>query len=294
MIETYLLHQLMAFVKYNTLSEAAVHLHISQSALSRSMKKIEQTIGVELFVRKKNSIALNDNGKLFVELAQNILAQIQDSVEKVREFDKKNRTIFIGACAPLPLNQITFLLNQNFPETSISSELNIDEYILRGLQNDSFDVAILHECPDSAEFFSRRCGTEKLFLCVPFNHKFADKDGIFLEELNGEKVLLYSKIGFWHELCKQKAPHAKFLLQNEREVFTELVNSSVFLSFTTDFFIDNGRAQKNCLYKPIFDKEADITYYCVCKIKNVNRFKFLFKFLKSTASEKKFPASYIV
>ena len=276
MIDTYLLKYLVELQNSGTLSDAAVNLHLSQSALSRSMQKIEQVIGVELFLRKKNSIALNDNGKLFAQLAQNILCQIHDAIEKVREFDRKNRTIFVGACAPVPLNKIIFLLNQNFPDVSISSELNAEEYLLNGLHNEIFNLVILHECPNARELFKLKCGSEKLFLAVPRNHNFANKDGVFLEELNGEKVLLYSKIGFWYDLCKKKAPNAKFLMQTERDVFKELAEATPFLSFTTDFLIDNGFAQKNCLYKPVLNTEAEVTYYCVCKSNYVSRFKNCF------------------
>ena len=65
MIDTYLLKYFVEVQNSGTLSDAAVNLHISQSVLSRSMQKIEQVIGVELFLRKKNSIVLNDNGIFF-------------------------------------------------------------------------------------------------------------------------------------------------------------------------------------------------------------------------------------
>ena len=46
------------------MSEAAEKLHISQPALSLAVKKLEEELEVSLFKRTKNSIALNDNGKL--------------------------------------------------------------------------------------------------------------------------------------------------------------------------------------------------------------------------------------
>ena len=284
MIETYLWKQLVALAKYGTLSEAAKQLNLSQSALSRSMQKLEQVIGVNLFIRKKNSIALNDNGIKAAQYAEKILAFADEAVEKIREFDRKNRTVSIGSCAPVPLHEIIFLLTQDFPDVSIHSELKDDQYLIGGLLNDLFNLVILHEDLADEKFFSLKCGGEKLFLAVPREHRFAKKDGIFLEELNGEKILLYSKIGFWYNLCIQKAPNAKFLMQSERDVFKELVEVSPFLSFTTDVLIETGHAQKNCIYKPILNAEADVTYHCICKTEQKNRFKGLFAKLPSKNS----------
>lgn len=53
MIEIYLLEALCAFYDCGTLSAAAEHLYISQPALSRSMQKLEDLLGVSLFDRTK-------------------------------------------------------------------------------------------------------------------------------------------------------------------------------------------------------------------------------------------------
>ena len=277
MIENYLWEQLAAFANYHTLSEAAKNLYITQPALSRSMKKLEKIIGVELFTRRKNFIALNENGKIAAEYAKSILAENLRAIKKIRDFDRKNRTISFGCCAPLPMNKITLLLTQNFPDALITSELNVDDYLLRCLRENFFDLIVLHKKIDDTEFFSAECGKEKLFIAVPPNHKFADKKGVYLSELNGERILLYENIGFWSELCNDKVPNAKFLIQSDREIFKELVNSTNLLNFTTDVFIAKGYAKKNFIYKPILDKEAEVTYYCTCKINHRERFKEIFE-----------------
>ena len=68
MIEMYLLEQFVAFAQTGTLSGASEKLHISQPALSNSMKKIEDILGVSLFERKSNRLVLNENGKLASEI----------------------------------------------------------------------------------------------------------------------------------------------------------------------------------------------------------------------------------
>ena len=57
MIELYLLEQIDAFARFGTLSEAARTLHISQPALTRSMRKVEALMGIPLFHRDKRKVA---------------------------------------------------------------------------------------------------------------------------------------------------------------------------------------------------------------------------------------------
>ena len=56
MIELYLLEQIDAFARFGTLSEAARTLHISQPALTRSMRKVEELMGIPLFHRDKRKL----------------------------------------------------------------------------------------------------------------------------------------------------------------------------------------------------------------------------------------------
>ena len=62
MIELYELRQFVVFADCGTLSEAAEVLHLSQPALSRNMKKLEEELGIPLFFRRKNRLELNENG----------------------------------------------------------------------------------------------------------------------------------------------------------------------------------------------------------------------------------------
>lgn len=69
MIENYHLEQLLAIYEYGTLSAAAEHLNLTQPSLSRSMRKLENELGAQLFDRGKNRIVLNQLGLIAVEHA---------------------------------------------------------------------------------------------------------------------------------------------------------------------------------------------------------------------------------
>ena len=97
MIELYELRQFAAFASAGTLLEAAEVLHLSQPALSRNMKKLEEDLGIPLFIRKKNRLELNENGKYVFTLAQKLLTDADSLVEKAQTYDRKNRTILLGS-----------------------------------------------------------------------------------------------------------------------------------------------------------------------------------------------------
>lgn len=100
MPDIYQLEHLISIAEHGTLSKAAEELHLSQSALSRSMQKLESDLQVTLFEHTKNKVELNQNGKLAVECARKVIAQMQDMTEKIRIFDRNSRTISVGSCAP--------------------------------------------------------------------------------------------------------------------------------------------------------------------------------------------------
>ena len=173
----------------------------------------------------------------------------------------------------MPLEQLLHLLTQNFPGVAISTELSGDKNLMRDFLNDMFQLVVLHEKPSDETFCVKKIGSEKLFISLPPEHPLAKSAGIYLSELNGLSVLLYSKIGFWYDLCVEKAPRARFLMQNDSAVFEELANASVFPSFITDIFIEAGLSRKNHVNIPILDAEASVDYYLVCKQKDLPRFQ---------------------
>ncbi len=96
------LKQFVAFEKLGTLSKVAEEFHISTPSITRSMKNIEEAMGVELFNRSKNRIELNETGKIAVGYAAKLLQEADNMVSQVRAFDQRRRTIVVNSSAPAP------------------------------------------------------------------------------------------------------------------------------------------------------------------------------------------------
>lgn len=281
MIELNLLHELTVFEEYGTLSKAAEKLFISQPALSRSMNRLEEELGVIIFNRSKNKLTLNENGKLAAGYAREIIRYEENAINSIRAFDKKNRTISIGSCAPMPLAEITEAASTLYSDFTISSEINhCEELLLDDLKKEIYDIAIFNHDLKGEEFFSRKLSFEKLYLVIDKNHDLAKKEGIYLSELNSQDILLYSEIGFWYELLKSKAPNANLLIQHDNNTFNTLINTTAFPSFATNQSILRRKLSEYKAMIPILDKEATVDYYCVILKDNYKNFKELFDYIK--------------
>ncbi len=265
MIELYELRQFAAFADCGTLSEAAEILHLSQPALSRNMKKLEDEIGVSLFTRRKNRLELNGNGEYVLSLVKGLLNDADALVAKAQAFDRKNRTIAMGVCSPAPSWLVTPLLSSLYPNKTIQTEIAEESILLSGLENGNYQLIALPHKPNNEQCFVKECGRESLMFALPKGHRYARRKNLSFAEMNGENMLLMNDIGFWNFVRTEKMPDSRFLMQSDRFSFNELVKASTLPSFTTDLankYIETGKGR---IEVSISDPEATVTYYLVCK-----------------------------
>lgn len=262
MFELYQLEQLLAVAEHGTLSSAAERLHISQPALSRSMQRLEAELQVTLFTRQKNKIELNENGRIAVDYARKIVEQSQDMVSRIQAFDRSQRTILVGACAPAPLWEIPPLLSDLYPDRTISSEIRENDVLLQGLRDGLYQLIILPYPLEEPGITCVKYGEEHLFFSLPPAHPLSGSKALYMKDLNGETMLLRNHLGFWRDVTDQKMPDTRFLEQ-EDVAFDELVRSSALPSFATDVVLRREGNPVNRVNIPILDEEANVTYYCL-------------------------------
>jgi len=73
-----------AVAAHGSFSRAAEHLHLTQPALSRQVKDLEEELGVALCVRGTNSVTLTEAGETFYEDARDLLVRADHAVKRVR------------------------------------------------------------------------------------------------------------------------------------------------------------------------------------------------------------------
>ncbi len=285
MIELYQLIQLLVIAECGTISGAAEQLHLSQPALSRSMQKLEDILQVTLFDRQKNKITLNKNGELAVEQARRVVQQAHDLVEQVRIFDRSQRTISIGSCAPAPLWELVSLVSQLYPEMTVSSEMKGTDVLLDGLKSGVYQFIILPFASEEPEYCCFPFEKEQLYFSLPPAHPLSGSKGLYFKDIDGESILRFSQIGFWREVCRQKMPLTRALVQTEQEDFQELVQASALPSFVSNLTMRWSCKPENRMVIPVLDSEASVVYHFVCRKEDKKKLSALIQRIKTDLSQ---------
>lgn len=128
-------------------SRAADRLGISQPTLSAAMKRLEQTIGADLFVRSKSGVSLTRPGQhLANHLKQmlNLWSSIQ--METLASSESVQGSFVIGchaSVAQFALPEVIKTLMQQHPLLELHLHHALSRKILQGLMDKSIDIAIV-------------------------------------------------------------------------------------------------------------------------------------------------------
>jgi LysR family transcriptional regulator, hydrogen peroxide-inducible genes activator len=193
------LHQLRYFCAIadtGSFSRAAQQVHVSQSALSQQIGKLEDELGARLFDRLGRSVRLTELGTTFLPRARAVLRDLEsarnDIVEKKTSITGAISVGVIPTIAPYFLPRILATFLRKWPLARVTVVEEITSLLLDKLRAGSIDVAIvaLPVQVRNQEFESLPLMTEKLFAAVPKGHEFASRREVSLGELQGHPFLL--------------------------------------------------------------------------------------------------------
>lgn len=161
------------------ITASAERLHIAQPALSRSIHKLEKSLGVKLFESKGRNIVLTESGKYLQEKLKPILCRLDELPEDLKRIAKlQDETIHLNVLAASP-----FITSAIIEYKSRHENLNFQ--LLQNSESDIFDIEITTRAgytKTAEEKQNRFVCNEKIFLAVPKNDYFRSKSSISLKE----------------------------------------------------------------------------------------------------------------
>ena len=184
-------------------------------------------------------------------------------------YDRSLHSLNIGSCAPGPLMPLLPKATAIYSDQIISSAVDSEENLMKGLENAEYGMIILPHPVDSDDFLCQKYRSEQLCLSVNVFHPAASYKQISFAEMDGQSFIMYAHVGFWEEIVYTKMPHSKFFLQNDMDAVGELAGYSDLPSFSTDISIETMKSRQNGRINiPFSDPEAKATYYFIYKKKN--------------------------
>ena len=171
----------------------AERLNISQSALSRQVKLLEEDFGFPLFLRNGRGVIPTVEGKSLLQEFEHHFGAIERKIQSLREqYASSNREIILGVCSSISNLFIADLVEDlavNFP----NALLNIIEASsgdIRGMmENRHFDLVLTYKPKVSAKKFYPELFSEKLIVIGSKSNHFLGKK-ISIENLSSLKLLL--------------------------------------------------------------------------------------------------------
>lgn len=210
------LNQLRYFVRAAELgnfTRAAEDLMISQSALSRSIQKLEDELGQPVFERKTRSVSLTDAGKLLQSRAAQVLLILEDAKAEITD-DGESGRVRIGAIptiAPYYLPKLLRQFSQDFPKASITVQENTTDRLLKSCAQGEIDLAII-AFPIAAKYLEvEELFEEELLLVLPPDHPLAKKGKIRFSDVEPCPFVLLDEAHCLSDnivsFCRQRSFH---------------------------------------------------------------------------------------
>jgi len=266
MLETYLLEELVTFAEAGTLAATAAKLNVTQPTITRGMQKLETDLGVSLFDRQPNRLSLTATGQLAAQQAQQLLADQDQFVTSIQNFNRTQRTITVGTTIPGPLYLLP-LVSDKFSLT-INNELVTPADVTTKLSSNAETLLLTATPLQTATIDSQLIGTERLAVNLNKFMYQANQPQITFKELAGLSFIVLSKIGPWRDIIQQAIPDAKFFYQKEFDALAEITKYADFpyfstnlSTFETDF--NTRMTDDSRVAIPISDANAQMSTYAV-------------------------------
>jgi DNA-binding transcriptional LysR family regulator len=205
------LRQLRYFVataELGQISQAAIDLSISQSAITTAIKELEQTVGAGLFIRTPHGMDLTAAGRQFLSHAYEILKKV-DEATRLNVVNNEVEGILtvaatytvIGYFLPLHIERLRRL----FPKLEIQLFELTRESIEEGLLANRYDMSVLL----TSNILNPSLVTEKVLsstrrLWVPAQHHLLQAESVGLAEIAEEPYIMltvdeaaHSSLKYW-------------------------------------------------------------------------------------------------
>jgi len=185
---------LVALAREQHFGRAAEACHVTQPTLSAAIRQFEEELGAPVIERGHRYLGLTPQGKLAVEHAQRVLAEIEDLKRGVEALDKgvsgRLRLGVIPTALPV-VSHLTAPFLALFPRVTVAVISCTSHEIQRGVEAFELDAGLTYLDAEPLEHVrTRPIYTEEYAFLTPVSGPYADRDRISWREAAGAPLCL--------------------------------------------------------------------------------------------------------
>jgi DNA-binding transcriptional LysR family regulator len=286
------LRQLRAFLiaaEEENLHRAAARLHITQSAVSRQIKALEEHLGQSLFNREGRQMRLSDTGAVFLKDAQAILSAVQEASERARQASSGHVGKLSISLHPNSLRRTVVLrsirtFKKKYPGITLSlSQLN-SARLLESTRSGEIDAGFTYNTlQHDPELEQCAIGTDHYVLALAKSHKLAARSQIRLRDLANESFIWFQRENnsvFHDDLMKGCLAGGLSPRIDQYALTWNMILDLVSIGMGVAFVVSSSSDYKgNVVFKKIQDLSVPIRFDLVWRRNNQS--KALAQFIKT-------------
>ncbi len=168
-----------------TMAKAAQKLYITQPSVSNTIAKLEAEYDVLLFERLSKTLKITQKGKIFYEYATSILKQYE-RLNQLATFADGQELMRMGATMTVGSYFITPIIRDfqtSHPELDIRLVINNTEDIVKRIDNNEIDFAIVESEVHHPDFFSQKIFTDRMVPICSWDNPLLEKGPLEISDL---------------------------------------------------------------------------------------------------------------
>ncbi len=178
---------LLECARRGSLGRAAAALNITQPAITRTLRQLEDGYGVPLFERTTRGVVPTAYGEALLPYAQLVVSEIGNAEDLIRQMRGASRGVVrVGGVASVVGSFMTAAVSEmrrDYPEVQFHIVEELEDRLLEGLKAGEIDLAISPEpyADDEIALATADTHTDTVWVCAHPNHRLAGMGEVSLE-----------------------------------------------------------------------------------------------------------------
>ncbi|MDX8507306.1 LysR family transcriptional regulator [Mesorhizobium captivum] len=220
-IELRALRHFVRVSELGSISRAAVELRIAQPALSRQMRRLEETLGVQLFIRDGRGVALTESGAKLRDEVANVLLRLENACLQARiDEGSPAGAIRVGVLpnlGPTFMAELILGCRQQFPRVNLKLLEGFTYQTANWIQSKQIDLGFAYDV-DSYHHLNPEFRFQEEVYLVGSKKKWAFGERVVLSELEGLPLIIPAPPSYTRRRLEAAAHEQKVELTFKYEI----------------------------------------------------------------------------